>query len=321
VSQEKNDSGQRVVAPLPKTYAEWHGRFPNVPPTVRINFHGLFSFFLDDKKCFAGTHNTTRRPGHPHTDHPHEYGVTIEQKDAGIPTEIRPYMVNTGSPLDVPALDFKVTGSAFPGGVAPGVYVYTGPRHAQFNRDDDDDERDWRWMIDFEDRVYPEGVQGVIWEAIQPGITIDNGLFHTYLRTDSQFDLVPEGGGADIPLNSIAQQVAANIYLAPGGTVQLTGGPVGNRVLTHEKNRTYEVYISNLCNGKNNASCDYDSNAGTKKGRNDFFLHYETFNRPLARPEYMLIKRADSMNKLLAELFIMDDAPCGSVGYGGTPPP
>jgi hypothetical protein len=308
VSQEKNDSGQRVVAPLRRTYDEWHDPFPGGEPTVRIIFHGLFGFFLNDRKCFAGTHNTTQRPGHPHTDHPHEYRVTIVRKDAGVPTKMDKHFRPPGNPLGVSALDFNVTNPFF-----PGVHVYTGPRHAQFNRSPGDDERDWRWIIDFEDKVYPEGVQGIP-DAMKPGVTLNNGLFHTDIRTRAQFDLLPVGGGTAIPLNSIANTVAANIYLTDQGEVRITGGPVGDLPLPFVKDRTYDIHVSNLCNGNNHPKCKYKSNAGTKEGRNDFFLHYETFTIPPHRPEYMLVKRG-------AFERINDDAPCGAVGYGGTPPP
>lgn len=322
MSTEQKVNGPKAAAPLPKTYVEWQDAFPGGASTVRIVFHGLFGFFFNDRKCFVGTHNTTRQPGHPHTDHPHEYKVTISQRDAGILTGFLPYEVNTGNPLEVPVLDIDVAGSAFPGGKAPGVYVYTGLRHAQFSRSPGDDEKDWRWIIDFEDKVYPMGVQGKIWEAMQPGVTINNGLFHTDLLTHAQFDLVPEGGGAAIPLNSIAHMVAANIYLAPGGTVHITGGPVGDLLLEYKKNRTFEVFVSNLCDGDIHPPCDYQPDAGSKEGRNDFFLHYETFNPALNKPEYMLVKRETPVDGLLrTENFISDDSPCGSVGYGGTPPP
>lgn len=307
--------GGRPAAPLAKTYEEWRAPFPGGAPTVQLIYHGLFCFFFDGRnRCFAGTHNTTRRNGHPHTDHPHEYVVTIEQRDGGLLTQNETFKVNTGDPLEVPPLDFRVEGAAFPGGVAPGVYVYTGPNHAQFSRDDGDDAQDWRWIIDFEDKMYPAGVKGKKKAAMEPGITVNNGLFHTNLLTDAHFDLKPEGGGADIPLNRVALIQAANIYLAANGFVQVTGGPVGNRTLVFAPNRTFRVNIHNLCDGNAHAACKYESDSSNKKKRNDFFLHYETFDPTQNQPEYMLVKRGKSNDAT-------DDAPCGGAGYSGSPPP
>jgi hypothetical protein len=315
MSKERYVPKTRDATPLTKTYVEWHDPFPAGSPTVKLIFHGLFSFFFDGStRCFAGTHNTTQRPGHPHTNHPHEYMVTIVTKNGVLTTQVDNFKVNTGNPLEVSLLDIHVEGSAFPGGVAPGVYAYTGPGHAQFARNPTDDRHDWRWMIDFEDKMYPGGVKGKIPAAIAPGVNINNGLFYTLKRTLAQFDLIPEtGGGAIIPLNSVAEVVAADIYLTTDGFVQLTGGPVGNRKLDFVPNRFYEVTITNLCDGNAHAACKYKGNASTKQERNDFFLHYETFDPALNQPEYMLVKRG------LGDA--TDDAPCGGVGYGGSPPP
>jgi hypothetical protein len=73
------------------------------------------------------------------------------------------------------------------------------------------------------------------------------------------------------------------------------------------------IYILNLCDGNANAACQYDATSSDKKRRNDFFLHYETFDPALNTPEYLLVKRGDND--------ITDDSPCGAVGYGGTPKP
>jgi hypothetical protein len=304
------------AAPLAKTYEEWRTPFPGGAPTVKIIYHGLFCFFFDGRnRCFAGTHNTTRRPGKPHTDHPHEYVVTIEQRDGGIITRNDKFKVNNGDPLDVSLLNFNVQGAVFPGAVPPGVYVYTGPRYDQFTRDDADDPQDWRWIIDFEDKMYPAGVKGKNKAAMEPGITVNNGLFHTNRRTHAHFELRPEaGGGAPIILNSVAEVMAANIYLAAEGFVGITGGPVGERRLDFAPNRTFRVNILNLCDGNANASCDYHSVSLDKKRRNDFFLHYETFDPEQNQPEYMLINRGGRDEAT-------DDAPCGGVGYSGSTPP
>lgn len=313
MSRQKNVPAAGDAARLPKTYVEWRDPFPPEPPTVKLIFHGLFCCFFDGmKECFVGTHNTTHRAGGPHTGtHPHDYEVRILQKDNGAPTVLHPSPA--GDPRGFPPLDITVTGSAFPGGVAPGVYVYTGPLHDQFGRRPADDPRDWRWVIDFEEEMYPGGVKGRIPDSLLPGVTIDNGLFHTHKKTAAQFDLVPENGSAIIPMNSVAEEAAANIYLGEGGFVQLTGGPVGDLRLDYAPNRTYEVYILNLCDGNAHATCKYDPNSRDKKKRNDFFLYYETFDPSQNGPEYLLVKRG--------RVRASDDSPCGPTSYGGTSKP
>lgn len=316
MSEEKNDRGESVATALPKTYVEWRDPFPAVPPSVKLIFHGLFCvFFRGSDFCFVGTHNTTREPGNPHTaSHPHHYEIIVVRKDSGEETGRTVYPAPDGNPIRVPRLNVNATGSAFPGGAAPGVYAYTGPNHAQFSRSDRDDSQDWRWIIDFEDRMYPQGVRGKRAGTIMPGVKIDNGLFHTHRKTVAHFDLIPEGGGEPIPLNSVAEIVAANIYLAPGGHVRLTGGPVGELTLEQAENRVYEVCINNLCDGSVHPGCDYDSTSDIKEERNDFFLYYETFNKALNPPEYMLVNRGNVDPST-------DDAPCGAVGYNATTEP
>lgn len=294
----------RTAASAQKTYVEWHDAFPVVEPTVRVTFHGLFCFFFDHTdECFVGTHNTTQQPGHAHNTHPHDYQIVIRQKDGGATTQED--IFNVGDPQRFPRLNFKVTGSAF-----PGVYVYTGPNHDQFDREAGNDKRDWRWIIDFEDMIYPDGVKGLSAAALRPGLKFDNGLFYTYKKTPFNFELVPEGGGPAITLNNIAEVMAANIYLAEGGFVKLTGGPVGERTLAYAANRTYEIDILNLCNGFDHPACHYEPNNPDKQRRNDFFLYYDTFDPSQNRPEYLL---------LLLDSLGTDDTPCGAVGFGQTP--
>jgi hypothetical protein len=296
---------------VPKTYVEWHDAFPTAEPTVKVTFHGLFCFFFDGKdECFVGTHNTTQQPGHPHTTHPHEYVIVLRQKDGGATTSEETFPV--GNPQRFPRLNFKATGSAFPGGVEPGVYVYTGPNHDQFDRLPGNDMRDWRWIIDFDD-IYPDGVKGLSATAVRPGLKFDDGLFYTEHKTDSTFRLVPEGGGDEILLNNVAEIQGVNIYLANGGFVKLTGGPVGERRLDFAAGRTYEVEITNLCDGNVHPACHYEPDDLDKQRRNDFFLYYDTFDPAQNRPEYLLIKQPDSR--------ATDESPCGAVGFGGSPQP
>jgi hypothetical protein len=314
MSEERKVSGPKTATALPKTYVEWRDPFPAGPPTVRIIFHGLFCFFFRGKDmCFVGTHNTTREPGGPHAQsHPHHYEVYILTLDNGNPTELDRYPAPDGNPLAVPRMNVITTGATFPGGVSPGAYVYTGPRHAEFDRGSDDDRRDWRWIIDLED-VYPLGVKGRKAGTFMPGVNISNGLFHTLHRTEAAFDLVPEGAGSPIPLNHVAEKQAADIYLNDRGSVKITGGPVGTRLLESAPGRTFVIFVYNLCNEQTNPECNYRPEANEKEHRNDFFLYYETFDKAQTGPEYQLIKRGGPR--------IADDTPCGAVGYGGTPEP
>jgi hypothetical protein len=311
ITNREQVSDRRAAAQVTKTYVEWREAFPLAEPTVRIIFHGLFCFFFDRKDdCFVGTHNTTQQSGHPHTTHPHDYRIIIRQKHGDtIDWEI-PYP--GGNPQSYPRLNIKVMGSAFPGGVEPGVYVYTGPNHDQFFREVGNDRRDWRWIIDFEGIVYPGGVSGINAAALRPGIRIDNGLFYTFHKTLSNYDLVAEGSGTSITLNNVADIMAANIYLAAGGSVRVTGGPVGERTLNFEEGRTYEIDILNLCDGHAHEACHYEPTHLDKQRRNDFFLYYDTFDASQNRPEYLLINR---MDVIPAD----DDTPCGAVAFDQTP--
>lgn len=303
-----SDKSQNAAVAGP-TYVEWQRDFPAATPTVKVTFEGLFCFFFDGKEgCFVGTHNTTRQAGHQHAAFPHDYKITIVQKD-GSSTTTDSFLV--GDPRQSSPLNIKVTGADFPPDLDPGVYVYTGPNRDRFNRKDGD-ERDWRWIIDFEEVMYPDGVKGINSTALRPGIKIDAGLFYTQARTSVDFILTPEGGGASIQLNKIAKVTAANIYLKEGGSVSLRGGPVGKHDLNFAPNRTFEVNITNLCDGNSHPPCKFDPHSLDKKNRNDFFLYYDIFDQSQNRPEYLLIRIGEPGT---------DDSPCGAVGFGQTPQP
>jgi hypothetical protein len=188
-------------------------------------------------------------------------------------------------------------------------------------------------MIDFERDVYPGGVGAKNPSPLRPGVKISNGLFYTLHKTDSQFVLHPpaSSGKPDKELGSVAEVVAANIYLQTGGSVTLSGGPfVLPQPLIALPGLTYQIDITNNCN-RAKTGCNYNKSANTKEERNDFYLYYETFTLPANEPEYELIctmpKRPRKDIGICVErhteraILMTDDAPCGAVGFGQSPPP
>ena len=310
-------------------------------PTVRIIFHGLLSFFFDRaRECRVGIHNTTQGVLFQHR-HPHDFEVaawavtgagTGNRKCRPIP--LIPSIKN-------PKLIAGVRIDAF--GIREreldGVYVYQKP---PLDRFDGRDERDWRWVVDFEsDLLYPEGVRNKP-ETINPYVAINNGLFYTLKKTTRNFVLRPQGGGADTPVGNVAEIVAANIYLNPGGRVDLSIMPAIGLPLTIPliavPGVTYEIDITNNCL-HGNKPCEFKPNhQDSKEERNDFYLYYDTFTKPAGRPEYELIctdctgvnksVRLKEEKQVLSDLGICYDghdgpvirsnneAPCGPTGHG-----
>lgn len=332
MSNKERTNAARASAPRARTLADWpesHQGLPEREPSVRIIFHGLLCIFFNGSSgCFVGTHNTSAVAGH---QHPHSYAIQLWRREGGVCHPQPPQTV--GNPTNVTRLTITTTNPE----LLDGTYVYTRDPFKRPDPTNGNDPNDWRWVIDF-DEMYPDGVD-IDWDALQNGVTIDNGLFYTLRTTCAKFLRRPEdddSGDSDIELGSLAHYVAANIYLKPGdGMVTLSGGPFAEDIHLHaEPGVTHQVDITNNCN-EGHAGCKFNSDPDQpKEQRNDFFLYYDVLDQGY-EPEYELIRSEPCPRlpvDLEAELIKMDvcpsprirstdDAPCGVVGFSQTPPP
>ena len=83
-----------------------------------------------------------------------------------------------------------------------------------------------------------------------PTLTVPHGLFYTLRSTGSTFRRQkPEGDGV-LEVGSLAGYVGVNIYLKPGGSVELNiGGTV--KVLEQATNVKHEIHFVNHCKENN----------------------------------------------------------------------
>ena len=302
----------------------------NIPPdpTVRIIFHGLLSFFFDgNRKCQIGIPNTTQGLTQPHR-HPHEFQVNI-WTIANNQCPPAPWSIPIINSKLIEKVDITVTNPQ----QLDGVYVYEKNPASAFDRLDPqgtNDPKDWRWVLDVESNLlYPNGVSEIP-ATLKPSVYVNNGLFYTYYKTKSTYKLHPSsGGGSDIRIGTYAEILACNIYLGLGSSLTLNIPPFPMPItLAGGFGLKYQIDITNNCR-KNGERCKF-TQSGPKENRNDFYLYYETFNRPPQRPEYELQleneiedqpvfdicreRNADKRN-----IDSSKDSPCGGIVHGQTP--
>ncbi len=191
--------------------------------------------------------------------------------------------------------------------------------------------QDLRWMIDFERDLYTTVVPKNK-TKVSPRLTMKKGVFYTHHKTLAKFNAVPANGVGAVKLGggSVAEVIAARIFLASGGTVNVYIDGTKVNTLDPATGLEFQIDVYNLCDPSSHPLCDYiPAHPTDKKKRNDFFMYYNAI--PLARgmqefhlmpvlplpeedpPITGICKRADEHGT--------DPAPCGGTGYGQTTPP
>jgi hypothetical protein len=327
-------SGPAPVNPAAAKTFETLTTFPAGEPTVRIIFHGLMCFCFDGKKqCQVGLHNTTHK--NPASKHPHELKVSVWAKSADgscvlpIPST---WPVNASIDTGDITIDVEHFIPLQPG-ARDDILVF------QEAASPPADVRNWGHVIDFEELYGPLPTKHV--GKLKPSVRIKNhGLFYTIHRTAAQFALHPTDNSGDVTAGQdghVAEFVAANLYLDPQqGRVVLKAqhlhkphSPIELRADTGLK---YQIDITNNCR-RSPGRCAFDAASADPQERNDFFLYYETFDRPGATPKpvFDLILKTDNaedkdwfktlkvcMEEEEAAPPSDDKAPCGATGFGGT---
>ena len=190
------------------------------------------------------------------------------------------------------------------------------------------DEKDFRWIVDFEsDYLYRKHLGGAPLEkkadVYSPILNVESGIFYTFLKSASTFLARSEDDQYFIDMGNVARIIAANIYVKSGALTL----KVDN--VTVPVQPPGEIYFLNHCM-KGNNDCDFDSGNANKKLRSDFFLNYKAFDRK-NHPEYQLhlleSNTPPPMPEVLCEVKqftemtdhrkkINDESPCSAGGYG-----
>jgi hypothetical protein len=202
-----------------------------------------------------------------------------------------------------------------------GVHFFQPPLMADGSKHDND----FRYMPNLEG---PEWYQQPLTRKAgfySPTLVVPHGLFYTLRKTSSTFRRQKPEGDDVLEVKNIADYVGANIYLKPGGKVELNiGGTV--KVLQQATNVKYEIHFVNHCKDKATGNdCEKEFkpyHLTDKTKRNDFYMNFEALEGLSPESEYHLIiekkgtpKRPDICRTVARAT---DEAPCSAVGFGGT---
>jgi len=188
---------------------------------------------------------------------------------------------------------------------------------------------DFRWMIDFESDLYSAPVPKKTGK-ITPRLGINKGVFYTHQKTLSKFNGVPSSGSGQIKLGggSVAEVMAANIYLAAGGFVEIIIDGVPVDTLSPTTGTSFQVDVFNLCDPSPHPACDFlPAHPTDKRKRNDFYMYYNAVDLSGGLEEYQLMAvlppaQATPITGICTRPgeHSTDPAPCGPAGFGQTFP-
>lgn len=185
---------------------------------------------------------------------------------------------------------------------------------------------DFRWMIDFESELYGDFSVpvGKIPAKVKPRLTINKGIFYTHHKTLTKFNAVPADGKGTIHLggSSIAEVMAARIYLDVGGSVDVIIDDTQVDTLSQTSGTEYQLDVFNLCN---DADCDYlPAHPTDEKKRNDFHTYYRVISLSTGMDVHHLMAVLPIPGQPNPIIDICspppetgsDPAPCGCAGFG-----
>lgn len=284
--------------------------FPVLPVSVTVVFRGLLTFCFDGTRYEVGVLNDDATgPGH-------DLLFRKWIKPVGGPC-------TTPTPYDTPATSFELrVNKAEPS--VDRIYIIG---NSTFSRTTPagNHPNDFRWMIDFDLELHPS-ISPVpkIPARVSPRLTINKGVFYTHHKTNTKFNAHHAQGTPVKPLDSVAEVMAARIYLAVGGSVDVVIDGAVKDTLPQTTGIEYQIDVFNLCDPSPNPQCRYVSGHPTDRTRrNDFFMYYNALSigagdqfhlmavHPTADSEITGICRVDGEHGT-------DPAPCGGGGFGGS---
>ena len=295
--------------------------FPTAPVSVTVVFRGLLTFCFDGATgCEAGVLQTD--PFFPGQEH----DLTFRKWTKAMgrcPSDPDPLPIY---PKPLSSFELRVNGSI---PEVNGVFVLE--RDPFIRVGTGNHPNDFRWMIDFESDLYDVQVPKIP-GRVGPRLTIDRGVFYTHHTTLTKFNAHPSTGSGQVKLRggSIAEVMAARIYLDAGGSVDVIVDGQLVDTLRQGPGLEYQIDVFNLCSRSSHPDCDYlPAHPTDKTKRNDFYMYYNTINTHLRSggvEEYHLmavIPTSDSEIRGIckrAPEFGTDPAPCGPVGFRQTFP-
>jgi hypothetical protein len=296
--------------PTPKTTYAVRRAFPASSPTVLVVFKGLLTFcFAGNLNCEVGINNQV-----PDTQK-HLLNIKVWRKAPDCPPS--PMVDEDISPPR--GIDIEVHHPA----ELDGVYVYEPDPFRPLDRiGTSSDPQDFRWMLDFEGPdLYDVHLEKVT-ASVRPSLNVNNGLFYTRQKSESKFVLHSPSGNAFI--GSVCKLLAANIYLAVGGDVEIKVDGSRLAKLDHAANVTYQVDFVYDCFPVT-GHCDFDPDSNVKEMRNDFYLNHRAFTLPngVAEKELICVQKGVSVRdpQLCGDISkgpeeTTDPAPCTGTGFG-----
>lgn len=271
--------------------------------SVKLIFYGLMAIWRNaDQHCLIGFHSKDSGK------HKHQLMVTAYRREGGgaCTRLYPPEMVPPGGKLELEVSRPDVF---------DGVYFFQPPLTSGRLH-----ENDFRWVPNLEgpawyDQVLPRK------QVHDPVLKVRNGLFYTLMKTLSTFRRQKFDGSSDVLyLGSIAEYVAANIYLETGGQVSLAL-PSRTIPLPQAANVTYEVHFMNHClkKGTSTPCDDFKPYHTDKTERSDFYMHFDGIDLPASSELELVVAQGatGSGPEICGGSKASDEAPCSAAGYGG----
>ncbi|HEY6232586.1 MAG TPA: hypothetical protein VIW64_15085 [Pyrinomonadaceae bacterium] len=209
--------------------------FPQGDPDVQLFFHGLLMLCPDTNgnQCRIGVHRLSVE---------HKLSIDVRAKGTELPD---PPLLRLSGPLDSMGLTVAVEPET-----NAGVSMFV-PTAEPFDRNADNDPRDFRWTIDLEQLDPAQPPMILDQSGISPGIVLKDGMFFTARITDpAKLEVkLTEQGAAATGLNRVARIIGANIYLNDGQKVVLRWFADGKKqelnLPKSDEGLSYLIYMDN----------------------------------------------------------------------------
>lgn len=154
---------------------------------------------------------------------------------------------------------------------------------------------------------------------------INKGVFYTHHKTLTQFNAHHALGLPVKQLGSVAEVMAARIFLGPGGSVEvfINGGAAPVDTLQPTAGVSFQLDVLNLCL-PDLTGCEYRPGHPTDpKKRNDFFTYYNAIDKEEDQRFHLMAVHPILQSNItgicrVADEHGTDPAPCGPTGYGGS---
>jgi len=277
---------------------------------VTLVFHGLMGIWQDPQTgaWTVGFHSKASGA------HEHQLMVTAYQKANTTPpctqqgdTAPAKAIVLPGEPLLLEITNPRIL---------DGVYFFQPPPTGGKKHDND-----FSWIVNLESQDWYGPNHRPLAAVYDPRLIVTNGLFYTLMKTSSTFRRQQADGEDHRTIGNIAQYVAANIYLRPGGQVKLTLPKQPQPILLQQDpNASYEIHFMNTCFKKGtHTACDFKPYHPNKVMRSDFYMHFDGIHpQPAAELELVVgIGTQGTTAGICGEGSANDESPCSAVGFGG----